>query len=163
MHSLLSVKIIFPQNILHYPLSFSTFTWVALFQSDRIICWSVEGLYVSCVSVRRRPQMGFLEVYPSGGHRDGSRRDLNRYCKKDGGEQSISLLQMPVCCLALSCKRMTWFISLFVRTVRIRCSNFFNIRIYRSELTVAHLYKNHRCRSWSTAVGHVTTVLITAF
>jgi len=76
MYGSLNVKIIFPLNILYYPLSFSTFTWITLCQFDRIICWSVEALHVRCVSVRCRPQMGFLEVHPSGDHKYGRRRDL---------------------------------------------------------------------------------------
>jgi hypothetical protein len=160
MHGPLNVKIIFPQNRLHYPRGFSTFTWVALCQSVRIICWGVEVLHTSCVSVRRLSHNGVIGVHPSGGQKDGSRRGLNRYCSEGSGEQSISLLQMSECGLALPCRRMTWFIFLFVHTLRIRCSNFFNIWTYRSEPIVAYLHKNRPCGVWSTVIGLVTSVLI---
>jgi len=162
MHSPLNINIFFSQNLLYYPLSFPIFTWVALCQLDRSICWNVEALHVRCVSVHRLPQKGFLDVHPSGDHKDGSRRALNRYCSENSREESISFLLMPVCALVLSCKRMTWFIFLFVHLLRIRCSNFFNTRTYRSELIVEHLYKNPRYRGWWTALRHVTSVLITA-
>lgn len=47
-----------------------------------------------------------------------------------------------VCCLALLCRTMTWFIFLFDWTVQIHCFNFLNVHTYHSELTVTRHCKN---------------------
>jgi hypothetical protein len=53
-----------------------------------------------------------------------------------------SLMRRPVCSLGLSCRRRTWFIFLFGRTLRIRCFNLLIFCTHRSELTVVPLSKN---------------------
>ena len=47
-----------------------------------------------------------------------------------------------MCCLALLCRTMTWFIFLFGWTLQIHCFNFLNVHTYHSELTVAPHCKN---------------------
>ena len=51
------------------------------------LCWSVGALHALCVSARRHPQDGVLQVHPSRGQNVGSRAVLNRDCREGEGEE----------------------------------------------------------------------------
>jgi hypothetical protein len=97
-------------------------------------------------------------------------------CRDDDG-QSTPLLKLPPLCTdryagwRLSCRRKSWFIFLFGRTLRIHSFNFFNVWTCRSKLwhlwpriplTRSLHYPRSRCHGWSISAGHVTIVLFSA-
>ena len=70
--------------------------WTHLFHlgvrlSRKTFCWSFVALHTRSVPASRRPQNGGLEVYPSGGQNDVSRRVLHRDCGEDD-----DVIRLPV-------------------------------------------------------------------
>jgi hypothetical protein len=115
---------------------FFTFVWYVVCQLHKTPSWSVEGLDACCASVLRCPQ-------------DGSQRVLNQVCRKDEGEESTLLLQLPsLCadwCVAWHCHVGGGHHSSYclAKPIRIHCFDFFNVCTCHSELMVAPVSKNH--------------------
>jgi hypothetical protein len=63
---LYKVEIIFPQSILHYQL-FAYLRETLYAGCVKLFDKASRSLHARCISVRRRPQNGVLEVHPSGG------------------------------------------------------------------------------------------------
>jgi hypothetical protein len=70
--------------------------WDAVCWSRKTLSYSVWALHAFCVSVR--PQNGVLGVHHLGRQNDESWRVLSRDCRKNEGENSISLLQLLALC-----------------------------------------------------------------
>jgi hypothetical protein len=94
---LCKVYIIFPQSLLHYQRTFSTFVSVPYNSSLRRRS-SPHMLFFSSSSSSAN---GVLGAHPSGGRKDGSRMVLNRGCREDEGEHSTPLSQLPPLCTDL--------------------------------------------------------------
>ena len=130
---LYKVEIIFPQSLLHYQHSFSTFAWDALCRSRKTLWWTSQLFTRAAfqpVVVRKS-----LECTLQGDQKDGSRRVLNRDRREDEREQSTPLIHLPSFCE----DRCAVWLYLWPNHSHLL---FYSVCTYRSELIVTPLSKN---------------------